>query len=64
MRLTDERDQWKTKAARGGRAPKGSADQRGTPQKIMTKRWGGLAELGEGRRQEKETPVEALKHNT
>lgn len=50
-RLTDERDQRKTERERGERAPKGSADQRGTPSKIMTMRRGGAEmERGEGGR--------------
>lgn len=61
-RLTDKRDGRKTERERGEGAPKGLADQRGTPSKIMTMRkemvvveggegWGGRAviERGAGR---------------
>lgn len=37
-RLTDKRDGRKTERERGEGAPKGLADQRGTPSKIMTMR--------------------------
>lgn len=48
-RLTDKRDRRKTERERGEGAPKGLADQRGTPSKIMTMRKEMLVAVGGGR---------------